>query len=355
VTPIATYTLNKNNNFNLIRFIAATLVLISHSFALLYGSSSFEPLKSTIGMTLGQIAVDIFFVTSGFLITQSYLNKKSLTQFIFARILRIYPALIVAVIFCVFIVGAFFTQYSLTDYFSNFQTLRYLVRNIIVILGVDHFLPGVFETLPFKNSINGSLWTLPYELWMYLSLVLIYHLLNNICAYSTKITANNLVVIIFVIAFLLNVWYQFYPSILKTYLHLFTMFFCGVSFFLLKEKILLSQRGMIFCIVLLTASSFNQEIFSIVYRICLAYVIFYLAYIPAGLIRHFNKVGDYSYGMYIYAFPLQQSILAITQDISIRTFVFSSLVSTLVLAMLSWHLIEKRSLKFKSKLSLKNQ
>ena len=353
-TCLAAYTLSKDNNFNLIRFIAATLVLISHSFALLYGSSAFEPLKSTLGMTLGQIAVDIFFITSGFLISQSYLNRKSLTQFIFSRLLRIYPALIVAVIFCVFIVGTFFSQHSLTDYFSNLQTLRYLVRNFIVVLGVEHRLPGVFETLPIKNAVNGSLWTLPYELWMYISLVLAYYLANKVSSLSTKITSNNLIVIIFGIAFILNIWYQFYPSILKTYLHLFTMFFCGVTFFLLKNSIILSHKGMLLCIFLLTTLASNQELLRIPYPICLAYLIFYLAYIPTGSVRQFNKFGDYSYGMYIYAFPLQQSIVSLVQNISIGNFVFLSIVSTLALAVLSWHVIEKRALKLKSKLHFRS-
>ena len=130
---LSTYTTSRDNNFNLIRFVAALLVLHSHSFALALGSGDAEPLRNTIGMTWGIIAVDIFFITSGFLITSSYFARNNLLFFAWARILRIYPALIAAILFCVFIVGLWFTTHSAWEYLTSGQTLKFLLKNVFFV------------------------------------------------------------------------------------------------------------------------------------------------------------------------------------------------------------------------------
>lgn len=107
---ISNYTNTRDNNYNLIRFLAAVLVLFTHSFALTYGSGNAEPLRYSLGITWGTIAVDVFFVTSGFLIAGSFFKRGNLIAFGWARILRIYPALFVALLFCVFVVGLAFTS-----------------------------------------------------------------------------------------------------------------------------------------------------------------------------------------------------------------------------------------------------
>lgn len=99
---------------------------------------------------------------------------------------------------------------------------------------------------------------------------------------------------------------------------------------------------------MLLLSIFNKDLFFVVYTLSLPYMIFYLAYVPKGKIRSFNKVGDYSYGIYIYAFPVQQSIAAaIFPGISVANMVLGSFAVTFVLAFLSWHFIEKKFLKMK--------
>ena len=166
-TALSKYTTSRDNNFNLIRFVAAVLVLYSHSYPLSRGPESVDHLASFIGMTWGTIAVDVFFVTSGFLITYSFFSRKNIIAFIWARILRIYPALIVAVIFCVFVVGLFFTTNTVSEYLFDPQTLKFFRRNITLFSGVKYELPGVFANNPYLHAVNGSLWTLPYEIKMY--------------------------------------------------------------------------------------------------------------------------------------------------------------------------------------------
>jgi len=177
---ISNHEKTKDNNFNLIRFIAAFLVLFSHSYIVITGDPNTVPLKLLLGITWGGIAVDVFFITSGFLIAGSFYNRKGLVPFILARILRIYPALIVAMFISVFIFGLWFTSLKPIEYLTTIETYKYLIKNIILFFGVNYNLPNVFMDNPYINAVNGSLWTLPFEVKMYFYLTLIGLFINFI-------------------------------------------------------------------------------------------------------------------------------------------------------------------------------
>lgn len=346
-TPLSIYTNSRDNNFNLIRFIAASLVLFSHSFALTLGSGEAEPLRTTIGMTWGLIAVDIFFITSGFLITSSYFSRNNLLAFVWARVLRIYPALIVAIIFCVFVVGVWFTTNSMQEYLLNIQTYKYVARNTVLFFGVEHTLPGVFLDVPYKGAVNGSLWTLPYEVRMYTILVFTFCSVSYIGKLIKFITIRNTILLISVFSVLLKIVNHFQVILPVIFLHLFSMFFTGSAFFVWRDRVCLSSKLVLFGVPILLLSAINKDLFFTVYCLLLPYLIFYAAYVPSGYVRKFNGYGDYSYGIYIYAFPVQQSAAAIYHNISVTTMIVVSFGVTLFLSMLSWHLIEKRFLKMK--------
>ena len=346
---LSTYTNNRDNNFNLLRFIAASLVLFTHSFPLALGSGAVEPLSGILGMTMGSIAVDIFFVTSGFLIAGSFFNRKNIIAFIWARILRIYPALIVAILFCVFVVGLFFTENALPDYLSDSQTYKFLKRNMTLFWGVKYHLPGVFAENPYQDVVNGSLWTLPYEVKMYALLALTGSVLISFQKRFNKSILKAFFLIIVVIAIMANIINHFYSFTSVYFIHLFSMFFAGTVFYLYRDKIYLSS--VVFFIILIgllfLLTIACKDLFFILYCVVFPYLVFYLAYVPSGRIRSFNKVGDYSYGIYIYAFPVQQSVAALLPGVSVASMILLSFVFTLMLSFLSWHLIEKKFLKMK--------
>jgi peptidoglycan/LPS O-acetylase OafA/YrhL len=132
-------------------------------------------------------------------------------------------------------------------------------------------------------------------------------------------------------------------------LHLFFMFFTGAAFQLFKEGIRLSHAASALALAALVAAAFiDRDLFFVVYIAALAYLLFYMAYVPAGILRAYNRVGDYSYGYYIYAFPIQQTIAAAIPGISVLGMVLSAGVATLACAILSWHLVEHRALELKS-------
>jgi len=344
---LSKYTTNRDNNFNLIRFIAAVLVLYSHSYPLSKGPKAVDPLGLLINMTWGGIAVDVFFVTSGFLITYSFFSRNNIIAFIWARILRIYPALIVAIIFCVFVVGLFFTTNTISDYLFDPQTLKFFRRNVTLFSGVKYDLPGVFASNPYMNAVNGSLWTLPYEIKMYTYLGMIAFTLMYIQKWLGKHFLTITFLSIAVISVTANIANHFLFFTSDEFLRLFSMFFVGAAFYIYRSYILLSSWLFLFAIVILSLSSINNDLFFIIYSILLPYLIFYIAYIPAGRVRKYNEVGDYSYGMYIYAFPVQQSVAAMIPNVSFVNMMAIAFGITLILAIFSWHLIEKKFLKMK--------
>ena len=140
---------SRTNHFDIMRLTAALLVVFSHSFNLSHGKvlgKQYEPLMqlSKGQITLGGLAVLVFFVISGFLITASFDKDKNVLSFCQKRFLRIYPGLIVVVLLTALVLGPLMTELPLWEYFKKPETYNYLVNNIGFIRYQD-FLPGVFE------------------------------------------------------------------------------------------------------------------------------------------------------------------------------------------------------------------
>ena len=153
----------RGNNFDVLRLVAASLVLFSHSYAL---TGNAEPFAEVSGWTFGEVGVVMFFAMSGFLIAKSWGDLPQLVPFTVKRALRILPALVVAVSVTVFVIGPLFTTLPLGSYFSDPVTWLYLVRASLLITFFGT-LPGVFEDNPYPDAVNGSLWTLPVEACCY--------------------------------------------------------------------------------------------------------------------------------------------------------------------------------------------
>src|SRR5262249_40258257 len=158
------------DNFNLLRILAALAVLVSHAYPIALGPGTPEPLARVLGINLGEVAVLMFFAISGYFIFQSFYNKRSIFEFVFARILRIYPALLAALVLSVFVLGPLFTNLTLVAYFSDPQTLLYIPRNLRL-WPMQYGLPGVFEDHGYP-AVNGSLWTLAFEVACYALVVI---------------------------------------------------------------------------------------------------------------------------------------------------------------------------------------
>lgn len=348
-TKLSELTRTHNNNFTLICFIAATMVLYSHMFTLI--GEKYHPYAKQFGLTLGVVGVDIFFFTSGFLVTASLIIRKDIFAFAWARFLRIYPALFFAVIVSI-LIGLYFTTLSIEDFFKHSLVHRFFIHNITLYDGITYFLPGGIFSENLRHGVNGSLWTLPWEIKMYMILfilgIFIYikpKLLNK----KTLIIIFSLIVFVFLSLLYVNRFYHFTTDVSITpALRFLPLFFMGSLLYIIKDKLILSTRFFLFLVFVIIMSAGNAKFYYILHYLFIGYIILYLAYIPKGKIRNFNKLGDYSYGLYIFAYPIQQSVIALNPNISGLNAFYISLILTLILSVLSWHLLEKKMLTFKN-------
>lgn len=337
---LSEYLISRDNNFNLIRMLAAIAVIFSHSFILANGpKNGSDPLAGFLGMPVSGLAVNVFFITSGMLVAKSLLERKSVLFFLVARGLRIFPALIVAVIFCAVVVGGLSTSIEFQDYILHKDTILFVVRNVWLFDNVIQYsLPGVFETLPYKHAVNGSLWTLPWEVYSYASLLIIYLLAGK----YKSIGFYGMGLLIFLLH--INNVYGFFEFeiIHPVYLKLLMMFYVGVLFYLLRNKLVISWFFLVVSIVIYSLIS-HHSYYKVVSPLFLTYWTLSFAYLIRGGIKNYNRLGDLSYGTYIYAFPVQQLLVFYFHPSGWNLFLLSTLI-TLVLAYFSWNLVEKRAL-----------
>jgi peptidoglycan/LPS O-acetylase OafA/YrhL len=133
----------------------------------------------------------------------------------------------------------------------------------------------------------------------------------------------------------------------RYYVRLSCFFFQGAAYYALRQRVALSTRVFGALLALLLLASCQRAAFHTLYPLVIAYLILYLAYVPSGFFCAYNGLGDYSYGVYIYAFPIQQALIALVPTISVLQLMAASGALTLALACVSWHMLEKRALGFK--------
>lgn len=341
---LAEVTYSRLNHFNLIRIIAALAVLFGHTEALLL-----KPEPSIFGLSLGSFAVDVFFVISGFLVGASLWRRHDLLDYAKARFFRIVPALAVMLLLVVLLLAPSLSQLSLTQYFSDSQVLRYFIKCLTLLADVEYYLPGVFLENPYPAAVNGSLWTLPYEVNMYIILGLLFLGIR----YLSRIWHGQVQGCIRLILLIAAIWMlvEFILDKQRGYaVDLAWMFFSGVALFHLRDVVVLKHQyalSIVFICALVTY--LNSEYFMYVYAFVLPYLILYFAYFPSRFLHNYNRLGDYSYGVYIYAFPIQQSLLALFPSMqSWQVNVFATSL-TLCMAVFSWHMIEQPFLKWRSR------
>lgn len=330
---------DRKNNFDFIRFLAATLVILSHAYPLT-GNPGTEPfgILSNGLMSFGGLAVKVFFVISGFLITQSFDRSKDIFNYTKARILRIFPALIVVVLLSIFFLGPIFTDQSLKSYFLHPQTINYF--KTITLYWMQYDLPGVFQSNP-NHAINGSLWTLWFEFFFYVVVAILG---------LTRLLNTRMVIVGFILASIL-----FYLGRGNFYTDLFRYFSAGMFFYLFRKNIVHNSWIALVSFVVL-ALTIKTSYFNYSLPIFGSYIIFYLSFHQKLKFHHFGKYGDWSYGLYIYAFPVQQIVVhASNNQLSALENFLVSFPITLLFAFLSWHLVEKNALKLKKGFSMKRK
>lgn len=331
------------DNFLLLRFLAAAAVIYGHSFGVAQGDGAADFLGH-LGLLpdfyTGSVAVDVFFVVSGFLVTGSWLQRANVMSYLRARALRVLPGYLACLVLTAYVLGAALTTLPASAYFAAAETHRYVWFNALLGLRQQWTLPGVFEHNPFGATVNGSLWTLPIEVRMYawLAVLGVAGLLQRRVPGSVVVAATALFGL---------VGPALVPGLpAPQALSLGGCFALGCLAYLLREHIV-PRTGVLVVLAAVAAAAAYTKAFFPLFAIALAYATLWFAYRPR--LGFFNRCGDYSYGLYLWGYPMQQLVAQWFGGPHPPLANFTlGLLLTLVPAVASWHLLERPVLRYKT-------
>lgn len=337
------------NNFDFLRLIFALLVVVHHSFPLSGVSEQDSLFYATNGLlSFSYIGVRGFFVISGFLIFPSLMRSRNLIDYFVKRILRIYPGLFVVLIITLFF-SMFLYEGDLKTLFTNKEVYTYIPINLSLIKLQNH-ISGVFENNIFPKAVNGSLWTIVYEFAMYCTISIFIFIRQK-----SRALQRGLLLFFIALFFIIRAFQKDIETIhigtlsLYIFAHNAIYFYVGallstydINKMKFKPYILIAT----FALWLLLLKNPKFEL--IQYFLFPVIVLFFGTYSTKYLNNIGETIGDLSYGVYIYGFPIQQNLMYFF-TLSCLQLTLAATPVVLIFAWLSWHLVEKTALKNKSK------
>jgi peptidoglycan/LPS O-acetylase OafA/YrhL len=354
-TTLGSRLATRANQLDFLRLFAALLVIFSHYFALRDGDNAREPYEHLSGYcNFGKLAVYSLFFISGLLAARSFLGRPNPAPYLWNRARRIFPALWAAVAFCILVVGPVLTTMPLRAYFTHPATLQFAGNAALV---PNHYdLPGVFAQYPHgdpRAAVNGSLWSIPCGMLMFFAVAALGTL--RLLGRKPLIIAITAAMLLGWLAYQLGlitspallrhkIWIEFLP-------HLGFFFFTGVLAYLYRDRIRPDVRLFLLCLLALAVTwratwPGAGRIGYIVFTLTLPYLLIYLSFAQWPLLsrafQSISRLGDYSYGVYLYGYPVQQLLIGLYGPrLSPLAHILLASVGSLVLAALSWHLIER--------------
>lgn len=328
----------RQDNYLLLRHIAAALLIYSHSYALATAARGDSDIVALLlpGFYGGKVAVLLFFAISGFLVTGSYLRHPHLLRFVGARVLRIYPAYVICLVLSLLATGLWFTRLSPAEFFATREAWSYLFHNL-GLTGLRYTLPGAYDASGYPGVVNGSLWSLALEARLYLYLAVL-----ALCGFF-RFRYFAAAILLGAVIVVLASWPHLAPDT-EGKRALTCVFACTAAAACAARYVPVSTR-VLFALGLLTWGLRDSPIAYALTIACLGYFTFWFAYrLPAIPLR---LPGDYSYGLFLYGFPVQQAIVQIDPGIGALPLTASALLVALALAALSWHGVERRALDLK--------
>lgn len=332
------------NNFDFLRFLLAFIVVLAHITELSQHPDylGIKPLFDS------HLSVTGFFIISGFLISASYVKNQHLTSYFIKRVKRLLPAYLTIILVGTILLCPL-SSLSFIGYFTSPLLYKYLLSNLTFMNFIQPCLPGVFEN-NVLCAVNGALWTIKVEVSFYIVLpILLFYLL------SAKQKWKGLVGL-----YLFGLVYQYglgyasqhnaeHEKILSTLQHqlpgFFTYFSAGIGLYLYFDTFIKWKNKLI----LIALPVFVIEYYlhtEILLPLALGIILMYIAFSFPKL-NNWGKYGDISYGIYIYHFPLIQTFVSLGFFQKYNPFALMGVIIALVLllAFLSWNVLEKRFLK----------
>ncbi len=340
----------RGNNFDVLRLLAASAVLISHCFGMLDHAEPGFPLSH---QPIGDVAVLVFFGISGYLITQSWLREPHFVPFAAKRLLRIMPALCIAVLVTAYVLGPLVSSQDAGDYLTSRTPVHYVVGNTLLLSEftppghwltavLPPHLPGVFRDTPLPYA-NGSLWTLTVEIWAYLFVAV-----GGLLFLRWRSSARSIWPCL---ALALGIGVTVKAGGATTY-PLFLCFAGGASLYRLRARIPLSLPLFLAALGCFIASFHLPSIVhNVVAGAAIPYMVIFLAFRGLGWLRPLTKPGDVSYGIYVYAWPVQQTVIHLTGTTNPLVVLALAAPIAYLLGLVSWYLVERPALRLKRRLA----
>lgn len=335
----------KKNSFTVLEIILSLLIIFYHCYALYYGvGAKMDFISSFIKTeTLGNIIVAMFFIISGFMITNSIKRDKKCLIFLKKRVLRIFPPLILTLLITVFILAPLVSTINAMDFLKqpNYYK-KYLIDNILLFRNTAYAIETVFVDNIYPYAINGSLWTIKHQFFMYLYIIPLFFIFFN------KKERKNYFVYYFIILLIINILSIFgvfdslYSSIqfhvgnyigvlneVSHFVKLLYYFTAGVFVNLYSDKILINKKISILFIICLLLSA-KTELFKCICLVTLPYLT-----IKLGTFKFPYKLPNISYYIYLVAFPVQQALFFyLYKKINFNIYIVLSLVISVVIGLL---------------------
>lgn len=296
-----------------------------------------DPLSALMNqMWIGEAAVLGFFSISGFLICASF-QSRPIPDFIAARVLRLYPGFIVCLIVTALVLGSIDNTMSLREYYSSSDVYRYISANA-PIWDMYWNIPNHAPNNPFPGSTNGATWTLPAELLCYFSILVV----GFFGALDSRIRANVGIIVLGLLG-----WFA-YESVpvfgsYERFDRPAAAFLVGVAFWINRRHVPMHWLGVVAAIATIYLTN-GTPLWWPGYIIASTYLIFFAAYMLPHL--DLDQFGDISYGVYIYAWPIQQLVWWPGQSGPMNALCATPIV--LLLAIASWFLVEKPALRYRA-------
>ncbi len=326
------------NNLNLLRLLAASAVVVSHAIFLHSGHKAHEILSDVTFYNLGDHAVNVFFVLSGLTVAASLARSPSKVEFIVARALRIFPALAACGLLLI-LMGAIVTVCTPAQFLSDTRVWRFALKTLLLGSG-SAGLPGVFDENPVPSTINASIWTLKYEVACYLVLAAAGWLgLLTRYRFAWVFALSWMIVGAFLI-----VRFGHDAKAVDQAARFWLCFSLGVGCFVYRDLIPLSIIGVV-ALGLGFWMSIGSGLERLISLVATGYIVVWFATIPTGGLRRFTNKFDLSYGIYIFGWPITQSLLLLRPDMEVVWLVVFSLVLSAAVALPSWICIERPALR----------
>ena len=344
ISPLALH--RAGNNFGFLRVVFALLVIVSHSPVLIDGNNSRELWNQIFGPTfsLGGLGVDGFFLISGYLITKSFQSSKTIGAYLFKRVLRIYPGFLVA-----YAISFVFVGWLAGGKLSAMTWIAWLKQFIyMLLLNGPRELDGVFAQLPFP-ALNGSMWTIGLEFQCYLLVIV-----AGVCGLLQKrwiYLAITLCLVPIALSHSFNLhvplpykdvipYYYAPTTTLNDSLRFMAIFLCGGAFYLFRDEIVYTDRGAFFAAAMLVPMLFNYHLVEPGLAILGGYLLFWFSFRKVKALNGIGRKVDLSYGIYLYAWPIQSLLILYIADISPWTVTIIASAISAAFAYVSWTLVE---------------